>query len=888
MKTALFTFFLLLWLGVIQHGIAQQTYISHSHEIGTKNGLQGNNIQAVFEDEKGLIWIGTDQGLNRYDGVDIETYTKEKNGIAANYIRSIVEDTHGNIWLKCTLQYGAPPQLSIFNPKTYIAQSLEDYVADLTSLDIADLDFLIQNKDGTIWLIGNNGQIYEYDGTQITHLITIDLKSKNLVDPLNWTKLENNQLSFFAEKAGNIQLYIYDYAQQKMLVHYEHSNPEIKARRKRTPSNDFYWIEWGRSKEKSEVVFYTQQGKDSAKVLKRIQKNGLTQADQDHEYYIVQNNDVLEYYDEKGILIKTIPVLHNFQVSNTLLVDRQGGFWYHDFKTKSLRYLRYELSSFRTYNLDPSNDGTFYRGGRGMALVQGQTLYMGSVFPFEDRIIEDTIQLKSLEGRIREVIDNKQGQVYYAQGDIVSVYDYETNQNATATYQTAVEIDDNLSWSICIDQSGKTWVGNNRGLHYLDHNTKQIISALGPDHSKTPLATSSLHYIHDQGHQLWLATTTGLYLWDKTTGLKAHYHSKADSPNYLPQDILLHIHEDEKGVLWLASKGGGLIEFNPKTKDYTQYSTQNGLAHNVIYCVYEDDYQNLWMSSDRGIIQFNKKEHWVKNYTQENGLLDNEFNTNSHYKDSNGQLYFGSQKGLVIFHPKDFQKKTKTFPILITDLSIQDRDTEEYYDAMSQLQATSTIKINPSDKEFRIKVALPDFRNPKTHQYAYKIEGIDSKWNYQSSNIIADKNLSYGHYQLRIKIKGLDGNEVELDQPIKLIVVRPFYLQWWFIVTLFLASILLIFALIKWRTTQLLVRQKELEQIVENRTKKITQQANDLKKLDQAKSKFFANITHELRTPLTLILGPTSVLLKQEEKPAKQQQLQVIKENGQRLLDLIE
>lgn len=443
-------------------------------------------------------------------------------------------------------------------------------------------------------------------------------------------------------------------------------------------------------------------------------------------------------------------------------------------------------------------------------------------------------------------------------------------------------------------KDGSIWVGGSQGLYKLSRKEKKILPFTSYENFEE-LQTSAIYAFYDNKSGTWLSTSTGLYLLDLVKEkVLARYSSHGIGDNYIPSNHIAHLHEDEEGIFWLATKGNGLIKWNPVTKEHQQF-TQNGagLSHNILYAVYGDDFGYLWMSSDRGLMRFNKKSEYVNIYLKEDGIPDNEFNTISHYKSDDGHLYFGGQNGVVSFHPKDFQEVKKTTPFVITSYSKQNKNTDKIKYLTADLLSSKTIRITPEDKAFALKFALLDYRNPKANQYSYKIEGYDKDWNYQSESQIKINGLPYGTYQLKLRAKASGGGAwIDYPDVIQVDVIRPFYLQWWFIVLVLLVTITTVGLTVKWRTKQLITRQGELEAIVEKRTKKIAQQTQELKALDKVKSRFFANISHELRTPLTLILGPVSTLLRKprgvlDEKEVRKS-LSTMKNNGESLLTLVE
>jgi signal transduction histidine kinase/CheY-like chemotaxis protein/AraC-like DNA-binding protein len=854
----------------------QDNYVLQTHSLSVPDGLLSPATTYIFEDSRGIIWIGTDCGLNSYDGVNLTSYTK-RDGLTENYIYQINEDMYGNIWVICATHFSGHQSISVINIQEQAIYKIEDYCSIPKDFDNSHFFYLNRNYDGSLSMTTSKADLYEYNGEAIVPFPQIGNKEINSI----WGKLSNEELFFIRETPSNSPrtVQFYNYKTRKKLdasTIYNGDSPHTGLYNNVNISVDpeiaVYWISV--NKDKSRLEFYGRAPKDSTRLMNQLNIDFNTKKVlKTRSHLFIENENNIACFNHKGTFLKNIPLNKHFLSYTSHLVDTKMGLWYKDSENEVLRYSRYQASKFKSYNLADENS---FRGGRCIYLMNDSLLLMGSVLRFKDRKLSDSLTLKNFKSY--SIFEDKKG-LFYSGENSCTVYDQNLNKISSFIDLGTPKIQ--LIWDFMQDQNGKIWVGNNRGLAHLDQ-TKQQLTSETQFNDFDLLKTSIVYHIHEHKNKLYLCSSTGLYLWDKDKGAEA---------NYLSDQIILHLHEDKEGIFWLASKGGGLIKFDPKTEKHQNFTTADGLSNNIIYSVYEDDYNKLWMSSNWGIMSFDKKSHFVANYVKENGLLNNEFNTISHYQDYKGNIYFGNQKGLIFFHPKDFKQNqiSDSFPILVTKLNKVIKETGEE----QSVKDKHRIDLYPSDKGFVLNVALLDYRNPKAHQYAYKIEGIDNKWHYQLDPNISEKNLPYGNYTIRVKIKGVEGIWIEYPTPIQLFVYKPFYLQWWFLVLSIGLSIGLVLLLIKVRTRNLLIQQKELEETVRVRTKKIAQQADDLQKLDRIKSRFFANISHELRTPLTLIIGPITLLLNQlkkerEDVPSIEKSLKGIKKSSESLLDLVE
>ncbi len=339
-------------------------------------------------------------------------------------------------------------------------------------------------------------------------------------------------------------------------------------------------------------------------------------------------------------------------------------------------------------------------------------------------------------------------------------------------------------------------------------------------------------------------------------------------------------------VLWIGSKGGGLDRLDTRTLQFTHLTTREGLPNDVIYGILPDEDGNLWMSSNKGLIRYTPATGAIKNYTKEDGVQDNEFNTWAYYKSPTGQMLFGGVKGLTVFRPRDLEADTVPPRTLINGLRVNDRDiswNDESGVLKEGIDFTSEIVLPYAQNSLTLEFVALNFVSPGKNRFRYYLEGAEEEWKHESAEHAATYlNLAPGTYVFRVK--GSNSEGVWSDQPaeLKITILPPWYRSW----PAWMAYVLLLgggaYGFYRYQLGRKLEHAENLR----------------LKDMDAFKSRFFTNVTHEFRTPLTVILGMADRLdglasgsgsgsKMSASATATATAISLIRRNGQNLLRLI-
>ncbi len=393
---------------------------------------------------------------------------------------------------------------------------------------------------------------------------------------------------------------------------------------------------------------------------------------------------------------------------------------------------------------------------------------------------------------------------------------------------------------------------------------QQRITGFFPDHTKQRAAPAT-------PHQVWLTSSSGLYTVDPARGITARYSTQSAAPRKLPFDHISFIHPDpdQRTIYWLATLGGGLIRWNRSDGTYEEFTTKTGFPDNTIYAIYEDKYQRLWIPSNSGLIRFHRKTHHIRIYHKKDGIADEEFNLQAHYRATDGRLFLGGLNGITAFYPDQINDNDqhRLAPLLVSGYEKLNTETGHMVNFLPDYRQEKEVHLTPSDRLFKLSFALLDYRYLNQTRLWYRISNWQEKWVVQNSDELSINGLPPGSYVLEVRAQTSNGDWASPVIHVPVTVDKPVYLRGWF---LFLCVTLLgalAMAAFRWRNKQLIAETLRLEAEVARRTAQIEEdkaiierQAQDLQTNAVLKARFFANVTHEFRTPLTLLLGPIQYL----------------------------
>jgi signal transduction histidine kinase/ligand-binding sensor domain-containing protein len=338
------------------------------------------------------------------------------------------------------------------------------------------------------------------------------------------------------------------------------------------------------------------------------------------------------------------------------------------------------------------------------------------------------------------------------------------------------------------DRHGEIWITTKRSLCRFNQTTETFESYLFLL-SDDPAARNASEHVfvnEDRNGDFWLGTAEGLLRFDANRKTFERFRNDPKDRASLSHNVVRAILPDPfepERYLWAGTAGGGLNRFDRQTETFIHFTDKDGLPDNVIYAILDDEEGNLWMSTNYGLSKFNPRTRAFKNFDAQNGLQDNEFNSSSYFKSPSGELFFGGISGFNAFYPKDIQDNPHAPPVVFTGFQILNKPISHKTPDSPLAQAiteTREVTLSYEHKVFSFEFAALDFTAPAKNQYAYKMENFDADWQQAGTSRTATyTNLNPGAYVFRVKACNNDGVWNEEGAAIRIIITPPWWRTWW-------------------------------------------------------------------------------------------------------------
>jgi signal transduction histidine kinase/ligand-binding sensor domain-containing protein/DNA-binding response OmpR family regulator len=864
----------------------QSSYIFHHLETST--GLSNNSVRTILRDSYGFLWIGTESGLNRYDGYGFKVYTMRSvgsNALISNDILGLQEDGLGNIWVYFGYTY-----MVYQRDKDCFISDIKHLLRGLGIPSDQNCKIFVDKKHN-LWVL-NKQKVFFYNVQKKTTSV-FNLKIPQY-EAITTEITDNGEFLYAIEKSG-ICWQLNKHSGDQTLIklpEFIRQNIVNNSNKIYVDSNNGLWL----YSNKTDQIFYKINSKQEWKSIDLIseiktQSNVITSIveNQTGQIWIGTDHKGLFIYDKAKDAITNIvhhPWIQTCLSSNSLAClyrDNNGTMWIGHNK-KGLSFYHESFQNFINFqhpecdditNIMEDNLRNIWLGtdGKGLYVKEKNSESIVRKLPVPNTAVVS--MLEDRKGRVW-IGTYLKGLFCYKNGKIVQY----TTKNS--------KLSSNNIWSLKEDRYGNIWIGVLGGkIQILKSDSDDFESVMTP--FEDTVYVTDMFY--DGGDKMYIGTVNGLSVIDITNNKRITYYGNKKGSQHFKQFQISNVYKDERGILWLGHNDG-LTIWDSKKDTLYYFNKENGLCDNSIRCIAEDNLNNIWVTTSNGlsILTVNRELNDIltvtsKNYSVKDGLRDNYFNRNSICKLRNGDILLGNVDGYTILNPNKMAEKDQPeAKVVFTGLTVGNHEiqVDSFYNGHKLLERamelTSMLTFKYNDNLISLQFTTRDLLNADKVKYVYKIEGFNSQWIPTQENKIVISSLPSGSYRLLIKACNSDGVWNNDPTILFIIVTPPFYFSTWaFIIYAILIISILIFFIRKSKERQRI--KIEQHRIQMDHEKEIH--------INEMKLRFFTNISHDLRTPLTLIITPLQILLNDITNESMRKKLSTMYKNAQQLLSLI-
>ena len=850
----------------------------------TNNELSSSLINQIFQDKRGFIWIATEYGLNRFDGLRFSNYkhmSGDSTSIKNNYVRTLYEDSRQNLLVGCIdglMKYDSETDTFREIPMIRAGKQVFPHVTQMQKL-----------HNGEIWAVTTGQGIFRLDEEK-QQAVSIDAIMKQVNYNFQSNLYEDSDYNIWIGTEGHGLICYLPATQEVRIFRY----PAI---------NDNYVSAIGEDKYGNLFI--------------GTQKHGLSRYDREQNRFVP-----VPYTGSEELSIYCLTLVDDHLLIGT---DGQGLKTYNRMTGKiedySINSAPLDFSEGKIHAILEDRDKNLWVGlfQKGIVLIPKQEN------PFEYYGNKSIYYNPIGQGCVMSIYQDSNHHLWVA-ADNEGVFELDAEGRRLRHYQPGNNPRSMANTIMCMyeDTNGDFWLGSyTRGLAKLNRRTGECEYPLPVDNEKI------FSIAEDRHKNLYIATFgSGFYQYNLVTKELKHYESSKDETgdltrNELANDWVNYIFCDSEGMIWLGHYKGiscfnpanesfinyrkvntlvedrvgyvvqedhagniwagttdGLYCFNKKTDELTCFTVADGLPNNVICGICEDEEHNMWISTYMGICKYDAKTGRYINYYAGDGLQGNEFTHGAFYKDEAGKVYFGGINGITYFQPSSIGSVLKDTKVWITYFSIFNQPVRKntrsgrHTVIYTSVPDANMFQLAHYDNTFSIVFSTLQYNNPEQISYQYKIEELSNQWlsTEPGVNRVTYNNLLPGKYTFHVRALS-HGNLSEI-RTVKILITPPWYEMWWaYCIYAFLFGLLVLgivnYILSRMRHRREIMKREHAEQ------------------LNEAKLQFFINISHEIRTPMTLIINPLEKLLAEKKGGEVQKTYLMIYRNAQRILRLI-
>lgn len=848
----------LLCILVAPFALAQQQ--TGFEQLDISDGLSQNSVNALLQDRHGFLWIATQDGLNRYDGYSFRVYRPgpsetgaglaSRPGPSANVIWELYEDSEGVLWIGTAnglnrfqrdsdtfVQYRHDPDSQDSISPSAVTDILEDddgrlWVAtergglnlmdrnagtfrhfrhdpgNPDSLSSNNIASLAQTEDGMLW-VGTRGsglnrmdpdsgavtRIQEdsaSDQGRFSESVIMDLLVTR--DGMLWIATNGDGLGRMDPVTGELRIYrhdprdstgiasnavrtLYEDRQGRLWIGYAHGGGLDRLDRESGTFTN-YAPEPGREGTVSDGDVQALLEDDSGILWVGTLVGGLNSHDPRRYRFRHYRS---ELYRDDSLNNSTIRSFH--RTDSHLYVGTEGG----------LNVLDRETGRFSHHVHDPERSG-----GLPHDIIRGM-----------DADANGGLWLATHNGLVR----------------------YDTGEESFTVFQHDPDdpdsISDDMVFRVLVDRRGMVWAGTLNALNRLDPETGAFRRFVhDPDDPDSLPGDRVLTLYEDRSGDIWAATmSTGVSRYDRESDRFIQYTHDSDDPHSLSNPYVFSIMQDDGGTMWFGTRGGISRLDDPKSGRFTRYSVEDGLPNNVVYGILQDDAGHLWFSTNRGIARMDPEDGDVTRFDTSDGLQGDEFNNGAYYRADNGEMYFGGINGFNVFEPDRIEESDYQPRVHITGFQVQN----ETRSVGVPHSGEEPIELLHDENRLAFEFAALDFSAPENNRYAYRLEGFDDDWvETGTRRFVSYTNLAPGSYRFVVRGSNADGAWSSDTATLPLRIQPAYWQTVWFRILVVIVALLSLFMLYWYKAARMRQRNAELSRLVGEHTAALQQSNEDL------------------------------------------------------------
>ena len=870
-----------VWLLLIPFILPQQfNRTDEFHQKTINDGLADNTVYAIWQDELGFMWFGSEGGLNQYDGYSFFVHRADPDyadRLQNNNIGDII-CYENKLWLAT---WGGG--LNVYDRKQGAFYHYKNSKSDPGSLGHDRVQSLFVDKSGTLWVGTAGGGLNRYNklSNNFTRYQHNPDDASSVSDNRIWGITQDAQGNIWVATRRGVNRFLPSLGKFEHFIFDPKDTQFSGANFARTIYTDYKGTIWVGTER---GIYFKSTGRSSFQRYDlvpdvnnlAINRLLVTRDDvlligtaSEGLFYYDQRNQILKHYiaepgSESKLGSNDIRNIFKDSFGNYWIGTRDGGLSITRFQPPKLKLLTQDFQTKSSLpdnhirTLFPTLDALYVgTGNNGLARLSPSTNFIEHIYG--RRSLDDP------ERRVLAQTMNSKGELLFATRAGLRALNPINNHISTLIISnvSVASAPDYIQYMLT-DKEDNLYIASRSHPLTIKYAAtgKWLEFPSDPQGERGPIGEDIRHMMWGRDSLLWLATNNGLTSFDpktftfKTVGVQEKYN------NIISGLTIWMLLETKDGKIWMTTESG-LYSYHPSSDSFESVTENNGLSDNILNSVIEDNDGRLWLSTNTGISVYTPVTKKVKNFFKKDGFQVNDYIPRSVAKTADGDLYFGGLFGLLRITPSEIFKIGTPVPLHITKVTSRSESGQDMQFSLNAPGDTSVriVTVPPNQRDITISFVALNYFNQSSAEYQFQLEGFDKNWKNSFERREAQyTNLDPGEYIFKVRAftspNQVDSSYVSLT----IVIEPPFYSTWWFRIILFILFGLLITAVIKLRVASLQKNKINLEFLVQSKTETLRVREEQLLLANRTKDKLFSIIGHDLRSPFTALMGYTEIL----------------------------